>query len=105
MLLDSIRQSIDHGLSPGGVSGCSGIATPSRANSRCDLSQPSPAEVVIFKGAVPHRSPHLTLPTAIQERFGLARNLCHSMMDLVCLNVMPTPHAQRPSAYLVGAEA
>src|SRR4029453_6494565 len=105
MLLHGVRQCIDHGLPPLTIAWCVGIWMPHGPTSSGDLSQPGLPEPVILPGPVPHRSPHLSLPAAVEEKLSFTLDLRNAMVDLVRLNPMSTPTAGRPPKDLLRSKA
>src|SRR6186997_629402 len=105
MLLNGISQSIDHGLASRTVRRRSGLGTPFRFRGNGYLRKPRASEAVVLKRAVPHRAPHLSTPTAVEERLGVTDNVRNPVVDLVRLNLMPAPRARRSLKHLVSLKA
>src|SRR5215211_8862890 len=99
-MLDGISQRIDHSLPTSAIGRRIRIGTPIRTGSSSNLGQPGSSEVVILKGAVPHRSPDPTTPTAIEKRLSLILYLGNAVVDLVRPNLVSAPHTDRPSQRL-----
>src|SRR5688500_16730199 len=105
MPLHRIRQRIDHFFSSLAKRGRLGLRAPRGSSSSGDLRQPAPPEIVVLPCSVPHRPPHLTSAPAIEERLSFTLDLCCSMVDLVRLNLVPSPRAGGAPQHLVCAEA
>src|SRR5829696_7309793 len=93
MLLHRICQRIDHDFSSPTKPGRLRLRTPGGPSSCGDLGQPSPPEIVVLPGPVPHRPPHLTPAPAVEERLSFTLDLCRPVMDLIPLNLVPAPGA------------
>src|SRR4029450_5813085 len=105
MLLHRIRQGIDHYFAEGTVGRRTRIGKPVGPRTSSDVGEPGPPEVVVLKRPVPHGPPDLTMPAAIEKRFGVIIDFCNSMVDLVRLNLMSAPGAHRPAKHLVSSKA